>query len=149
MIAPCASARSCTTAIMTHLDNHHNNADACMHVQHDCTPPRNNKESDLLTLQCRAIGLIRTWQARPCGTYDPICYNNNNNNNASSPAQGECVCCVGRGKGEGRCYLSGFGICNFWCCCVSEDRSITSEEEHDPTLLSTHPVRFCVCDTIR
>jgi hypothetical protein len=30
------------------------------------------------------------------------------------------------------------------CGCVSEDRS---EEEHDPTLLSTHPVRFCVCDT--
>src|SRR5258708_23929202 len=34
--------------------------------------PRRNMR--ILTLRYRVIGLIRTWQAQPCGTYDPICY---------------------------------------------------------------------------
>jgi hypothetical protein len=67
----CASARSCTTAIKTHLDDD-KNPDACM-LTRSC-PPRGNIR--ILTLQYRVIGLIRTWQAQPCGTYDPICYNN-------------------------------------------------------------------------
>ena len=79
-----------------------------MHVQHDCAPPRNNKEPDLLTLRCPVIGPIRTWQARPCGTYDPICYNNINN--ASSSAQGENAgVALGEVMGKGGVTSQGLG----------------------------------------
>jgi len=93
--------------------------------------PRRNMR--ILTLRYRVIGLIRTWQAQPCGTYDPICYNNERVIAYTMEAE--------------RRVLLPLGI---WDLCARWEKEKINyiRGHHNLTFLSSHPIRLCVCDTL-